>query len=54
VGDGIFKKGYTTGRAIEPGLKLYDQFNIKVVEEPVSNMGYPGLWQMVEALRVSF
>ncbi|MBX2946720.1 MAG: mandelate racemase/muconate lactonizing enzyme family protein [Cyclobacteriaceae bacterium] len=55
VGDDItifvdFNNGYTAGKAIELGLKLYEQFNIQVVEEPVSSMDYPGLRQVVEAL----
>lgn len=55
VGDNIdifvdFNNGYTAGKAIELGLKLYEHFNIKVVEEPVSSMNYPDLRQVVEAL----
>ncbi len=55
VGDSIelfvdFNNGYTAGKAIELGLKLYENFNIKVVEEPVSSMDYHGLRQVVEAL----
>ncbi|MFN3664987.1 MAG: mandelate racemase/muconate lactonizing enzyme family protein [Sediminibacterium sp.] len=55
VGDEVtifvdFNNGYTAGKAIELGLKLYEQFNIQVVEEPVSSMDYPGLRQVVEAL----
>lgn len=55
VGDPVdifvdFNNGYTAKRAIELGLKLYENFNIKVVEEPVSSMDYPGLRQVVEAL----
>ncbi len=55
VGDEIelfvdFNNGYTAGKAIELGLKLYEHFNIKVVEEPVSSMDYRGLRQVVEAL----
>ncbi|GAB4423784.1 MAG: galactonate dehydratase [Bacteroidia bacterium] len=55
VGDDIdlfvdFNNGYTPGKAIELGLKLYEHFNIRVVEEPVSSMDYPGLRQVVEAL----
>ncbi|MCU0383012.1 MAG: mandelate racemase/muconate lactonizing enzyme family protein [Cyclobacteriaceae bacterium] len=45
-----FNNGYTAGKAIELGLKLYEHCNIKVVEEPVSSMDYPGLRQVVEAL----
>jgi galactonate dehydratase len=55
VGDKIdifvdFNNGYTAGKAIELGLKLYENFNIKVVEEPVSSMDYKGLRQVVDAL----
>jgi galactonate dehydratase len=55
VGDDIdifvdFNNGYTAGKAIELGLKLYENFNIKVIEEPVSSMNYPDLRQVVEAL----
>lgn len=55
IGDDIdlfvdFNNGYTAGKAIELGLKLYEHFNIRVIEEPVSSMDYPGLRQVVEAL----
>lgn len=55
IGDEIelfvdFNNGYTAGKAIELGLKLYEHFNIKVVEEPVSSMDYRGLREVVEAL----
>jgi galactonate dehydratase len=55
IGDDVelfvdFNNGYTAGKAIELGLKLYEHFNIKVVEEPVSAMDYRGLRQVVEAL----
>jgi L-alanine-DL-glutamate epimerase-like enolase superfamily enzyme len=55
IGDNIdlfvdFNNGYTAGKAIELGLRLYEQFNVKVIEEPVSSMDYPGLRQVVEAL----
>lgn len=55
IGDNIelfvdFNNGYTAGKAIELGLKLYEHFNIKVVEEPVSSMDYHGLRQVVDAL----
>lgn len=55
VGDSIdlfvdFNNGYTAGKAIELGLRLYEHFHIKVVEEPVSSMDYFGLRQVVEAL----
>ncbi|MFN4144799.1 MAG: mandelate racemase/muconate lactonizing enzyme family protein [Runella sp.] len=55
IGDGTdlfvdFNNGYTAGKAIELGLKLYEHFNIKVIEEPVSSMNYPALRQVVDAL----
>lgn len=55
VGDTVdlfvdFNNGYTAGKAIELGLRLYEHCNIKVVEEPVSSMNYPDLRQVVEAL----
>lgn len=55
VGDEIeifvdFNNGYTAGKAIDLGLKLYEHFNIKAIEEPVSAMDYRGLRQVVEAL----
>jgi L-alanine-DL-glutamate epimerase-like enolase superfamily enzyme len=55
IGDDIdlfvdFNNGYTAGKAIELGLKLYEHFNIKVVEEPVSSMDYKGLRAVVDAL----
>jgi L-alanine-DL-glutamate epimerase-like enolase superfamily enzyme len=55
VGDAIdifvdFNNGYTAGKAIELGLRLYENFNVRVIEEPVSSMDYPGLRQVVEAL----
>lgn len=45
-----FNNGYTAGKAIELGLKLYEHFNVRAIEEPVSSMDYPGLRQVVEAL----
>jgi L-alanine-DL-glutamate epimerase-like enolase superfamily enzyme len=55
IGDNVdlfvdFNNGYTAGKAIELGLRLYEEFNVKVIEEPVSSMDYPGLRQVVEAL----
>jgi galactonate dehydratase len=55
IGDEIelfvdFNNGYTAGKAIELGLKLYEHFNVKVIEEPVSAFDYQGLRQVVEAL----
>jgi L-alanine-DL-glutamate epimerase-like enolase superfamily enzyme len=45
-----FNNGYTSGKAIELGLKLYEHFNIKAIEEPVSSMNYPSLREVVDAL----
>ncbi len=55
IGDGIelfvdFNNGYTASKAIELGLKLYEHFNVKAIEEPVSSMDYHGLRKVVEAL----
>ncbi len=55
IGEGVelfvdFNNGYTAGKAIELGLKLYEHFNIKAIEEPVSSMNYPALRQVVDAL----
>jgi L-alanine-DL-glutamate epimerase-like enolase superfamily enzyme len=55
VGDNIeifvdFNNGYTAGKAIELGLRLYENFNVRVIEEPVSSMDYSGLRQVVDAL----
>jgi L-alanine-DL-glutamate epimerase-like enolase superfamily enzyme len=55
IGDQIelfvdFNNGYTSGKAIELGLKLYEHFNIKAIEEPVSSLNYPSLREVVEAL----
>jgi L-alanine-DL-glutamate epimerase-like enolase superfamily enzyme len=55
VGDQVeifvdFNNGYTAGRAIELGLKLYEHFNIRVIEEPVSSFDYAGLHRVVDAL----
>ncbi len=55
IGDEIelfvdFNNGYTAGKAIDLGLKLYEHFNVKVIEEPVSSMDYHGLRQVVDAL----
>lgn len=55
IGDSIelfvdFNNGYTPGKAIELGLKLYEHFNVAAIEEPVSSMNYPGLKQVVDAL----
>ncbi|MDP5120559.1 MAG: mandelate racemase/muconate lactonizing enzyme family protein [Spirosomaceae bacterium] len=45
-----FNNGYTSGKAIELGLKLYEHFNIKAIEEPVSSLNYPQLREVVDAL----
>ncbi len=55
IGDNItlfvdFNNGYTASKAIDLGLKLYEHFNIAMVEEPVSFQDYPGLRQVVDAL----
>ncbi len=55
IGDDVnlfvdFNNGYTAGKAIELGLRLYEEFNVQVIEEPVSSMDYHGLRQVVEAL----
>lgn len=55
IGDNIdlmvdFNNGYTSGKAIELGLKLYEHFNISAIEEPVSSMNYPSLREVVDAL----
>jgi galactonate dehydratase len=55
IGDKIalfvdFNNGYTPAKAIHLGLKLCEDFNVTVIEEPVSNLDYPGLRQVVDAL----
>lgn len=55
VGDGIelfvdFNNGYTAQRAIQEGLRLYEHFNVQVIEEPVSPHDYAGLEAVSEAL----
>ncbi|MGD1842220.1 MAG: mandelate racemase/muconate lactonizing enzyme family protein [Thermonemataceae bacterium] len=55
VGDDItifvdFNNGYTAGKAIELGLRLYEQLNVQVIEEPVSAFDYKGLREVVAAL----
>jgi L-alanine-DL-glutamate epimerase-like enolase superfamily enzyme len=54
IGDNItlfvdFNNGYTPGKAIEMILRLYEKYNVQVVEEPVSYKDYEGLRQCVEA-----
>jgi L-alanine-DL-glutamate epimerase-like enolase superfamily enzyme len=57
VGDNValfvdFNNGYTPAKAIALGNKLYEHFNIAVVEEPVSYHNCRDLAQVVEALDV--
>lgn len=57
VGDDIkvfvdFNNGYTPARAIALGKKLYEHFNIAIVEEPVTYHNYHDLAQVVEALDI--
>jgi L-alanine-DL-glutamate epimerase-like enolase superfamily enzyme len=54
VGDKItifvdFNNGYTAGKAIPLIKKLYEKYNIALVEEPVSYLDYRGLRQVVDA-----
>jgi L-alanine-DL-glutamate epimerase-like enolase superfamily enzyme len=44
-----FNNGYTPGKAIELILKIYEKYNVQIVEEPVSYKDYDGLRQCVEA-----
>ena len=44
-----FNNGYTPGKAIELILRLYEKYNVQIVEEPVSYKDYDGLRQCVEA-----
>jgi L-alanine-DL-glutamate epimerase-like enolase superfamily enzyme len=57
IGDDVklfvdFNNGYTPGRAIALGKKLYEHFNIAILEEPVSYHNYHDLAQVVEAMDV--
>lgn len=57
IGDDIvlfvdFNNGYTPARAIALGRKLYEHFNIALIEEPVSYHNYRDLAQVVEALDI--
>ncbi len=54
IGDDVtlfvdFNNGYTPGKAIELILKIYEKYNVQIVEEPVSYKDYDGLRQCVEA-----
>ncbi len=44
-----FNNGYTPGKAIELILRIYEKYNVAIVEEPVSYKDYDGLRQCVEA-----
>jgi L-alanine-DL-glutamate epimerase-like enolase superfamily enzyme len=44
-----FNNGYTAGKAIALILKIYEKYNVQIVEEPVSYKDYDGLRQCVEA-----
>lgn len=57
VGDNVelfvdFNNGYTPARAIALGKKLYEHFNIAIVEEPVTYHNYHDLAQVVEAMDI--
>jgi L-alanine-DL-glutamate epimerase-like enolase superfamily enzyme len=57
IGDDIslfvdFNNGYTPARAIALAKKLYEHFNIAIVEEPVTYLNYHDLAQVVEALDI--
>jgi L-alanine-DL-glutamate epimerase-like enolase superfamily enzyme len=57
IGDDVklfvdFNNGYSAGRAIALGRKLYEHFNIAILEEPVSYHNYHDLAQVVEAMDV--
>lgn len=57
IGDDIqlfvdFNNGYTPARAIMMARKLFEQFNIAIVEEPVTYNNYRDLAQVVEALDI--
>jgi L-alanine-DL-glutamate epimerase-like enolase superfamily enzyme len=54
IGDNVtlfvdFNNGYTPGKAVELILKIYEKYNVNIVEEPVSYKDYDGLRQCVEA-----
>jgi L-alanine-DL-glutamate epimerase-like enolase superfamily enzyme len=44
-----FNNGYTPGKAVEMILRIYEKYNVQIVEEPVSYKDYEGLRQCVEA-----
>lgn len=44
-----FNNGYTPGKAIEMIKRLYEKYNVALVEEPVHYKDYDGLRQCVEA-----
>ncbi len=44
-----FNNGYTAGKAVSLILKIYEKYNVQIVEEPVSYKDYDGLRQCVEA-----
>jgi L-alanine-DL-glutamate epimerase-like enolase superfamily enzyme len=57
IGDDVklfvdFNNGYSPGRAIALGRKLYEHFNIAILEEPVSYHNYHDLAQVVDAMDV--
>ncbi|NJK85983.1 MAG: mandelate racemase/muconate lactonizing enzyme family protein [Bacteroidales bacterium] len=47
-----FNNGYTPAKAIMMGKRLYENFNIEALEEPVFQQDYQGLKQVVEALDI--
>jgi L-alanine-DL-glutamate epimerase-like enolase superfamily enzyme len=57
IGDDVklfvdFNNGYTPARAIALARKLYEHFNIAIVEEPVTYHNYHDLAQVVEAIDI--
>jgi L-alanine-DL-glutamate epimerase-like enolase superfamily enzyme len=44
-----FNNGYTAGKAIEMIKRLYEKYNVSIVEEPVHYLDYDGMRQCVEA-----
>ncbi len=57
VGDNIklfvdFNNGYSPARAIALGIKLYEHFNIDIIEEPVTYHNYHDLAQVVSAIPI--
>lgn len=57
IGDDImlvidFNNGYTAAKAIMMAKKLYEHFNIAILEEPVSQLDYRALAQVVDALDI--